>query len=172
MLLDQVYAAQGVASGAELKRWAADTSAPGRAQLALFFLAKSEARNSKIQRSRETFSQFLQAAPADSHWRMKPISHWPSLPGGGTLSSGIGSLAGNPGDRSQRIHARVILAANGDYREASICFQQASSDTTLRQSALVNSCISATLAGIPRSENKAWQELSSQPDGQSPVTTG
>ncbi len=28
MLLDQVYAAQGVASGAELKRWAADTSAP------------------------------------------------------------------------------------------------------------------------------------------------
>ncbi len=59
----------------------------------------------------------------------------------------------------------VILAANGDYRDASICFQQASGDPALRQSALVNSCIAATLAGIPRSENKAWQELSSLPDG-------
>ncbi len=167
LLLDRVYAAQGAASGAELKRWAADGNAPGRAQLALFFLAKSEARNSKIQRSRELFTQFLQAAPAGSQLADEArIALAQSYQAEGLYPQALAALQDTPETGRTGFMRGVILAANGDYRDASICFQQASGDPALRQSALVNACISATLAGIPRSENKAWQELSSQPDAQ------
>ncbi len=167
LLLDRVYAAQGAASGAELKRWAGDTAAPGRAQLALFFLAKSEARNSKIQRSRELLTQFLQTAPAGSQLANEArIALAQSYQAEGLYPQALDALQGTPETGRTGFMRGVILAANGDCRDASICFQQAAGDPSLRQSALVNSCIAATLAGIPRSENKAWQELSSLPDAQ------
>ncbi|MBN8711012.1 MAG: tetratricopeptide repeat protein [Verrucomicrobia bacterium] len=167
LLLDQVYAAQGAASGAELKRWAEDSTAPGRSQLALFFLAKSEARNSKIQRSRELFNQFLRIAPDGSQLANEArIALAESYQSEGLYPQALAALEGTPETGRTGFVRGMILAANGDYRDASICFQQASGDPALRQSALINGCISATLAGIPRSENKAWQELSSQADAQ------
>ncbi|GAT33939.1 TolA-binding protein [Terrimicrobium sacchariphilum] len=167
LLLDRVYASQGAASGAELKRWAADTTAPLRAQLALFFLAKSEARNSKIQRSRELFSQFLQSAPPGSQLANEAsIALAQSYQAEGLYPQAMAALQGTPETGRTGFMRGVILAADGDYRNAAICFQQASGDPSLKQSALINACISATLAGIPRSENKAWQELASLPDAQ------
>ena len=62
--LDRVYAYEGAASSAELRRWTADSRNGQRSALALFYLARNEARSSKAEKSRQLFSEFLDQYPS------------------------------------------------------------------------------------------------------------
>ena len=62
--LDRIYAHGGAASSAELRRWAADSRNAQRAALALFYLARNEARASKAEKSRQLFTEFLGLYPS------------------------------------------------------------------------------------------------------------
>jgi hypothetical protein len=62
--LDRIYARGGAASSAELRRWAADSRNGQRAALALFYLARNEARASKSEKSRQFFTDFLAQYPS------------------------------------------------------------------------------------------------------------
>ena len=62
--LDRVYAHGGAASSTELRRWAGDSKNSQRSALALFYLARNEARASKGEKSRQLFSDFLAQYPS------------------------------------------------------------------------------------------------------------
>ena len=61
--LDRVYVYEGAASSTELRRWTADSKNGQRSALALFYLARNEARSSKGEKSRQLFSDFLAQYP-------------------------------------------------------------------------------------------------------------
>ncbi len=160
--LDRVYAYEGAASSAELRRWAADSRNGQRAALALFYLARNEARSSKAEKSRQLFSEFLDRYP----------SHFLADEARAELSAS--QIAANrPQDALQTAQAGrgfrnsfmrgKAQAALGQYKEAAASFLQASGASELEIAALENSAVCALLSGVPEADNEAMRRLTTRP---------
>lgn len=156
--LNRIYASQGAASSSELRRWAENTKDAPRAALALFYLARNEARNSKIERSRDLYAEFLTKNP------LHPLADEARAELGASLlaaGQAEGALQELPEGHTARIDflRGEALDLLGRYKDAASAFLTASSSPGLAGAALSNSAISAFYAGTPDAQNQALLRL-------------
>ncbi|CAN5558279.1 hypothetical protein BH09VER1_BH09VER1_38450 [soil metagenome] len=156
--LNRVYASQGAASSTELRRWAENTKDAPRAALALFYLARNEARNSKIERSRDLYKEFLASNPLHPLADEARAELGASLLAGGQAEAALQELPEGHTPRIDFLRGEA-LDLLGKYKEAASAFLTASLSTELVPSALSNSAISAFYAGIPDAQNQALLRL-------------
>jgi tetratricopeptide (TPR) repeat protein len=161
--LDRVYSHEGAASSAELRRWAADQRNPQRAALALFYLARNEARSSKVEKSRQLFSEFLENYPSHFLANDARAELAASQIVAGRAQEALQTSRAGQGSRNSFVLGQA-QAALGQYEEAAASFLQAAGSSELEGAALENSAVCALLAGLPASENEALRQLAKRSD--------
>ena len=161
--LDRVYAYEGAASSAELRRWAADSRNGQRAALALFYLARNEARSSKAEKSRQLFSEFLAQYPSHFLANEARAELSASQIAASRAQEALQTAQAGRGFRNSFVRGQA-QAALGQYKEAAASFLQASGASELEIAALENSAVCALLAGIPEAENDAIRRLATRSD--------
>ncbi len=163
-MLDRIYAYEGAASSTELRRWTADSRNGVRSALALFYLARNEARSSKAEKSRQLFGDFLSQYPnhflADEARAELSASQILAKRPEEALQTAQG---GSRGFRNSFARGEA-QAALGQYKEAASAFLQSSGGAELETAALENSAICALLGGVPEAENEALRRLAKRPD--------
>jgi TolA-binding protein len=160
--LDRVYAQGGAASSAELRRWTADPKNEQRAALALFYLARNEARLSKNEKSRQLFAEFLEKYPGHFLAEDARAELAASQISADQAREALQTSQSGRGFRNAFVRAQG-LATLGQYKEAAATFLQASGAAELERAALENSAICALLAGVAESENDAILRLAKSP---------
>ena len=163
--LDRIYAQGGAASSAELRRWAADSRNAQRAALALFYLARNEARASKSEKSRQFFSEFLAQYPShflanEARAELSASQIAVNQPQAALVTAKEGA-----GFRNSFVRAQAE-AALGEFKQAAESFLQAAGAPELEMAALENAAVCALLSGASESENPAMRRLIARPDFQ------
>ena len=160
--LDRVYVYEGAASSTELRRWTADTKNGQRSALALFYLARNEARSSKGEKSRQLFGDFLAQYPSHFLANEARAELSASQIAAGRAQEALQTAQAGRGFRNSFVRGQA-QAASGRYKEAAASFLQASGATELEVTALENSAICALLAGIPEADNEAMRRIVKRP---------
>ena len=161
--LDRIYAYEGAASSTELRRWTADSKNGQRSALALFYLARNEARSSKAEKSRQLFSEFLAQYPSHFLAEEARAELSASQIVAGRAQEALQTAQAGRGFRNSFVRGQA-QAALGEYKEAVAAFLQASGASELEIAALENSAVCALLAGIPEAENEAMRRLVKRSD--------
>lgn len=156
--LDGVYATQGASSSTELRRWSDDDREPGRAALALLYLARNEARMSKAERSREFYTRFLRENPDHPLANEAREELATSLVAAGEYAAALEFLKAGQGPRVSFLTGRA-LASLGRYKEAASAFLAAASSPGLEKSGCFNSAICSLLADVPAEQNLGLRQL-------------
>jgi tetratricopeptide (TPR) repeat protein len=156
--LDRVYAREGAASSAELRRWAVDPRNSQRAALALFYLARNESRSSKAEKSRQLFNEFLEKYPSHFLASSARAELAVSQIAAGRAQEALQTAQAGQGFRIGFVRGQA-QAALGRYEDAAASFLQAAGASELEASALENSALCSLLAGLPASENEALRRL-------------
>ncbi|HET9524335.1 MAG TPA: tetratricopeptide repeat protein, partial [Terrimicrobiaceae bacterium] len=156
--LDRVYVYEGAASSTELRRWTADSKNGQRSALALFYLARNEARSRKGEKSRQLFSDFLAQYPSHFLADEARAELSASQIAAGRAQEALQIAQAGRGFRNSFVRGQA-QAAGGRYKEAAASFLQGSGAPELEAAALENSAICALLAGIPEAENEAMRRL-------------
>ena len=157
--LDAIYGEQGASSGTELRRWSQDESEKGREALALYYLARNEARNSKLERSQQFFRDFLQKFPTHALAAEARFSLASSLLTSGDFADALDTLQSAPPDGKTGFLRGMALAAQSKYPEAAASFLLAAQTPVLKAPALFNAAICNTRAGVSEKKNQAFQEI-------------
>ena len=163
--LDRIYAHEGAASSAELRRWAGDSRNPQRAALALFYLARNEARASKSEKSRQLFSEFLAQYPGHFLVNEARAELSASQIGVNQPQAALQTAKEGAGFRNSFVRAQAE-AALGEFKQAADSFLQAAGAPELEMAALENAAVCALLSGASESENPAMRRLAARPDFQ------
>ena len=160
--LDRIYAHEGAASSAELRRWAADSRNAQRAALALFYLGPQRSALEQEPRKAASFS-------ANSWHNIRatflPMRRAPSflllrLPRDRAQEALQTAQAGQ-GFRNSFVRGQA-QAALGEYKQAAASFLQAAGASELEMAALENSAVCALLAGVPEAENRSHAAIGRQ----------
>ena len=163
--LDRIYAQGGAASSAELRRWAADSRNAQRAALALFYLARNEARASKSEKSRQLFSEFLAQYPSHFLANEARAELSASQIAVNQPQAALQTAKEGAGFRNSFVRAQAE-AALGEFKQAADSFLQAAGAPELEMAALENAAVCALLSGASESENPAMRRLVARPDFQ------
>jgi tetratricopeptide (TPR) repeat protein len=163
--LDRIYAQGGAASSAELRRWAADSRNAQRAALALFYLARNEARASKSEKSRQLFSEFLAQYPSHFLANEARAELSASQIAVNQPQAALETAKQGAGFRNSFVRAQAE-AALGEFKQAANSFLQAAGAPELEMAALENAAVCALLSGASESENPAMRRLIARPDFQ------
>ncbi len=156
--LGEVYSRQDEPANSELRRWAADKSAPGRAALATYHIARNDERVGRTTRAIIGYQAFLAAHPqhplrteATSRLAFLQLESAQLEPAVRSLD-GAEDLAENAADRAriQFLRGTANFQA-GNYAEASRLFLEAAASPGLERDAAFNSALAAILAGNPES---------------------
>ena len=123
--LDRVYVYEGAASSTELRRWTADSKNGQRSALALFYLARNEARSSKGEKSRQLFSDFLAQYPSHFLADEARAELSASQIAAGRAQEALQTAQAGRGFRNSFVRGQA-QAASGRYKEAAASFLQAS----------------------------------------------
>jgi len=161
--LDRVYAHEGAASSTELRRWAADSKNGQRAALALFYLARNEARASKGEKSRQLFGEFLAQYPSHFLANEARAELSASQIAASRAQEALQTAQAGEGFRNSFVRGQA-QAALGQFKQAADSFLQASGASELEMVALENSAVCALLAGVPEAESEAMRRLTARPD--------
>ncbi|MGB7794572.1 MAG: tetratricopeptide repeat protein [Terrimicrobiaceae bacterium] len=161
--LDRVYAHEGAASSAELRRWAADPRNSQRAALALFYLGRNELRSSKAEKSRQLFSEFLEKYPSHFLASSARAELAASQIAAGRAQEALKTAQAGQGFRNSFVLGQA-QAALGRYEDAAASFLQAAGASELEAAALENSAVCSLLAGLPAAENEALRRLGKRSD--------
>ena len=161
--LDRVYAHEGAASSAELRRWAADPRNSQRAALALFYLGSNELRSSKAEKSRQLFSEFLAKYPSHFLASSARAELSASQIAAGRAQEALKTAQAGQGFRNSFVLGQA-QAALGRYEDAAASFLQAAGASELEAAALENSAVCSLLAGLPAAENEALRRLGKRSD--------
>jgi tetratricopeptide (TPR) repeat protein len=161
--LDRIYAYEGAASSTELRRWTADSKNGQRAALALFYLARNEARSSKAEKSRQLFSEFLAQYPSHFLADEARAELSASQIVAGRAHEALKTAQAGRGFRNSFVRGQA-QAALGEYEEAAGAFLQASGASELEIASLENSALCALLADVLESENHAMRRLAARSD--------
>jgi tetratricopeptide (TPR) repeat protein len=161
--LDRVYSHEGAASSAELRRWVADPRDSQRAALALFYLARNEARSSKAEKSRQLFSEFLEKYPSHFLANGARAELAASQIVAGRAQEVLQTAQAGQGFRNSFVLGQA-QAALGQYEDAAASFLQAAGASELEAAALENSAVCSLLAGLPVSESQALRRLAKRSD--------
>lgn len=156
--LDRVYALEGASSSSELKKWSADGKSESREALALFYLARNEARSSKADLSRNIYAEFLQKYPDHALANGAKVELAASLLAANQPIEALTVLQGGKGARAAFLQGHA-LAALGKHQQAADSFLKAAGAMEDRQAALTNSAICAMLAGVPEEKNEGLRQL-------------
>lgn len=157
--LDAIYGAQGASSGSELRRWSQDESEKSRGALAWYYLARNEARNSKIDRSQQLLREFLQKFPDHELIPEARFNLASSLLSTNDAAGALEILQNVPPDGKNGFVKGLALAAQEKYAEAAASFLLASQTPELKRRALFNAAICNTRAGVTEKKNQAFQEI-------------
>ena len=163
--LDRIYAQGGAASSAELRRWAADSRNAQRAALALFYLARNEARASKSEKSRQLFSDFLAQYPSHFLANEARAELSASQIAVNQPQAALQTAKTGAGFRNSFVRGQAE-AALGEFKQAADSFLRAAGAPELEMTALENAAVCALLAGASESENPAMRRLVARPDFQ------
>ncbi len=163
--LDRIYAQGGAASSAELRRWAADSRNAQRAALALFYLARNEARASKSEKSRQLFSDFLAQYPDHFLANEARAELSASQIAVNQPQAALQTAKAGAGFRNSFVRGQAE-AALGEFKQAADSFLQAAGAPELEMTALENAAVCALLSGASESENPAMRRLVTRPDFQ------
>jgi TolA-binding protein len=161
--LDRVYAHEGAASSAELRRWAADPRNSQRAALALFYLGRNELRSSKAEKSRQLFSEFLEKYPSHFLASSARAELAASQIAAGRAQEALKIAQAGQGFRNSFVLGQA-QAALGRYEDAAASFLQAAGASELEAAALENSAVCSLLAGLPAADNEALRRLGKRSD--------
>jgi len=161
--LDRIYAHEGAASSAELRRWAADSKNGQRAALASFYLARNEARASKAEKSRQLFSEFLARYPSHFLANEARAELSVSQVAANRAQEALQTAQAGKGFRNSFVRGQA-QAALGQFKQAADSFLQAAGASDLEMSALENAAVCALLAGAPDVENEAIRRLTARPE--------
>ncbi len=166
--LDRIYAHGGAASSAELRRWTADSRNGQRAALALFYLARNEARASKAEKSRQFFTDFLAQYPShflanEARAELSASQIAVSQP-----QEALRTAKEGTGFRNSFVRGQAE-AALGQFKQAANSFLQAAGAPELEMAALENAAVCALLSGTSESANPAMRRLLTRPDFHSVV---
>jgi TolA-binding protein len=161
--LDRIYAQGGAASSAELRRWAADSRNGQRAALALFYLARNEARASKAEKSRQLFSDFLSQYPSHVLANEARAELSVSLIAARRAQEALQTAQGGGGSRNSFVRGQA-QAALGQFKQAAEAFLQAAEAPDLEMAALENAAVCALLGASPEAEAEATRHLSARPE--------
>ncbi|HEY5704502.1 MAG TPA: tetratricopeptide repeat protein [Terrimicrobiaceae bacterium] len=161
--LDHIYASEGAASSTELRRWTADSKNAQRSALALFYLARNEARSSKAEKSRQLFTEFLTQYPSHFLADEARAELSASLIVANRAQEALEIAQAGQGFRNSFVRGQA-QAALGAYKEAAGAFLQACGAPELEIAALENSAVCALLAGIPQAGNEAMRRLAARSD--------
>ncbi|HEY5741493.1 MAG TPA: tetratricopeptide repeat protein, partial [Terrimicrobiaceae bacterium] len=157
--LDGIYAHGGAASSTELRRWAADSKNGQRAALALFYLARNEARASKGEKSRQHFNDFLEQYPSHFLANEARAELSASQITANQAQDALETAKSGQGFRNSFVRGQA-QASLGQFKQAAQSFLQASGAPDLETAGLENSAICALLADAPEAENEALHRLS------------
>jgi TolA-binding protein len=163
--LDRIYAHGGAASSAELRRWAGDSRNAKRAALALFYLARNEARASKSEKSRQLFTEFLELYPSHFLANEARAQLAASQIARNQPQAALQTVKQGAGFRNSFVRAQAE-AALGEFKQAADSFLQAAGAPDLELAALENAAVCALLSSASESENAAMQRLIARPDYQ------
>jgi tetratricopeptide (TPR) repeat protein len=161
--LDRIYAQEGAASSAELRRWAADSRNEQRAALALFYLARNEARASKAEKSRQIFSDFLAQYPSHFLATEARAELAASQIAANRAQEALQTAQTGEGSRNSFVRGQA-QAALGQFKQAADSFLRAARAPGLEMEALENAAVCALLAEAPEAENEAMRRLTMRPD--------
>lgn len=161
--LDRIYAHGGAASSAELRRWAADSRNGQRAALALFYLARNEARASKAEKSRQLFSDFLAQYPSHFLANEARAELSASQIAASRAQEALQTARSGEGFRNSFVRGQA-QAALGQFKQAADSFLQAAGASDLEMAALENAAVCALLGAAPEAENEAMRRLTARPD--------
>jgi TolA-binding protein len=163
--LDRIYAYGGAASSAELRRWAADSRNAQRATLALFYLARNEARASKSEKSRQLFGDFLAQYPNHFLANEARTELSAALIAVNQPQAALQTAKAGAGFRNSFVRGQAE-AALGEFKQAANSFLQAAGASELERAALENAAVCTLLSGASESENPAMRRLMARPDFQ------
>ena len=164
--LDITYGDQGASSGTELRRWSQDEAEKSRAALALYYLARNEARNSKVDRSQQLLRDFLQKFPDHELASEARFNLAASLLVSNDPAGALEVLKDAPTDGKNAFVRGQALAALDKYADAAASFLLAAQTPTLKARALFNAAICNTRAGVAEKDNQAFREIvSTDADG-------
>lgn len=155
--LDAIYDAQDSPSSTELRRWADETATPSRRALAIYYLARNEARLDRFDRSDALYRSFLvdfpdhSLAPAARQELVSALLHQ------GESDAALGILADTPGVDMSFMRG-LALAAKEDYQAAAVHFLAAAQGQT-EEPALFNAALCTMLAGTPDDKNVPLQQF-------------
>lgn len=161
--LDRIYARGGAASSAELRRWAADSRNGQRAALALFYLARNEARASKTERSRQLFSEFLAEYPSHFLANEARAELSASQIAANQPQEALQTAQAGEGFRNSFVRGQA-QAALGQFKQAADSFLEAAGARDLEMAALENAAVCALLGASPKAENEALRRLTARPE--------
>ena len=156
--LDRIYAYEGAASSTELRRWKADSKNGQRSALALFYLARNEARSSKGEKSRQLFNEFLAQYPSHFLADEARAELSASQIAAGRAQEALQTAQAGRGFRNSFVRGQA-QADREQYKEAAASFLHASGASELEIPALENSAVCALLSGIPEAEIEAMRRL-------------
>lgn len=157
--LDGTYGDQGASSGTELRRWSQDDSENARRALALYYLARNEARNSKVDRSQQLLRDFLQKFPTHELAPEVKFNLAASLLATNDPAGALEVLKDAPADGKIGFVRGQALAAQEKYADAAASFLLAAQTPALKSRALFNAAICNTRAGVSEKDNQAFREI-------------
>ena len=157
--LDRIYAHGGAASSAELRQMGSATrEIAQRAALALFYLARNEARASKSEKSRQFFSEFLAQYPSHFLANEARAELSASQIAVNQPQAALQTAKEGAGFRNSFVRAQAE-AALGEFKQAADSFLQAAGAPELEMAALENAAVCALLSGASESEKPAMRRL-------------
>lgn len=158
-MLDGVYGRQEEPSLTEIKKWAGEEQGE-RAVLAAFYRARLELRTGSQERAEEFYRGFLRNHPTHAYSSLARLELARLLLERGEPAHAeeiLGENVGNAPAPPPPVAARLAfargeaLAALGRYPEASVMFQLAARDETLKEAAAENAELTALRSGNPGS---------------------
>lgn len=146
--LDKVYARSPSSSSSELKRWAQEKDSGLRTKLAMYYLARFEARQ-KNPDAAVSLLEVLAANPSSNPLAAETGMELAALRVGLGQADEALALLPPPGTSSQTDYLRgIALARKKDYSAAATVFISASRDEDLGEDALFNAALCQLAGGI------------------------
>jgi len=159
--LDRVYSAQGASSSTELRRWSENASEPGRAAVALYYLARNEARLSKVENSQQDYREFLTRYPQHILAEEARVALASSLMAASDAKGALTVLESGTGSQLHFLRG-LALAKSSQYTDASAEFLKV---VPADFDAIYNAAVCQMLSGVPDEKNTAISELKATSGG-------
>lgn len=160
--LEKIYFKRREVSDTELRRWYEDADEPQRRALALYFLARNDARAGNSARNQERLEKFVGEFPDHPLAARARVDLAQSFLNSGDPARALAALEKIKAfDAHAEFVMGLALAAGKNYQSAERMFLSAAHSSGL-DAAWYNAAICGLLAGVPEKHNAGLQQLIAQ----------